>query len=51
MLHAVKVTLVGALRIWFIRPTNTNNANQTNIYSKKTVYVPFWLSIAIITEE
>ena len=30
MLIAVQVTLVGALRIRIIKPTNTNIANQTN---------------------
>ena len=27
---SVKVTLIGALRKWIIKPTNTNTANQTN---------------------
>ena len=29
MLIAVKITLVDALRVWIIKPTNTNIANQT----------------------
>ena len=51
MLFAVKVTLVGALRIWIVKPTNTNIANQTNSILNKPVYISFFLSIAFTTEE
>ena len=51
MLNILKVTLVGAFRIWLIKPTNTNIANQTNNLSNKTVHISFCLSITLTTEK
>ena len=51
ILIAVNVTLVGALRILIVKPTNTNTANQTNNDLHKIVHIPICLSIALTTKE